>query len=244
MAGAPNGMCSKPKNPGCAVCTDGCSEALLGDVCVWHSCRMGTLEQVKCGCKSNPCVDGDSPGRMMRREYEIKKAAARGETLTYSDFAVIDTVGHFHCCGQSQNGDTDIARCGDMRVCEDCAPKHTKLEYYEGHGSSDDDSYEEVPEHWLTKPKEPVSKVTEWIHRPAYSKAIVGRQAQNKKVMYANIHANGPECSLFKDGQLITVNSADGAFAEAKTAKTLEDMEWWTWFAGWCEDCPKNLRAY
>lgn len=241
-AGRPNGMGSMPKNPGCAVCTEGCSEALQGDVCVWHFHRMGTLEQVQCGCKNNPCTYGDSPGRMMRRDYEIKKAATHGDILTYKDFAVIDSAGHFHCCGPSQNADTDIARCGDMRVCEDCAPKHKKLEYYEKQDSDDADSYEEICAHWFTKPEEP--KAPEWPQRTAYSMAIAARQFAKKKVMTVIIEPTGPTCSFFKEGKLFTINSAFSAMDAARNSTTGEDLEWWVWFASWCPDCPANLRAY
>jgi len=246
--GPPTGMGSMPMNPKCAVCTGGCSEALVGDVCVWHRDRMGTLIKVNCGCKSNPCVDGDSPGRMMRRNYEIKKASARDETLTYSDFAVIDTAGHFHCCGSSQNGDTDIAQCGDMRVCVDCAPKHSKLVYYEKQDSDDDDDdddddhYEEYPDHRFDKV--PEQKKPEWPHRAAYSSAIATRQYEKKKVMTCIIEPTGPTCSFFKDGQLKTVNSVFSVMEIARDSKSVEDLEWWIWFAGWCPDCPANLRKY
>ena len=121
------GMGTKPKNPGCSICTDGCSESLKGDLCLWHSHRMGSLTEVKCGCEETTwkCVEGDSTARRMRRDYEIRKAEERGESFRYFvDFAVIDSAGKLHCCGKSQNADLDIGSCGDMRVCGDCYHKH------------------------------------------------------------------------------------------------------------------------
>lgn len=239
-SGAPNGMGSMPKNPKCAVHTDGCSEALLGDVCVWHSCRMGSINHVGCGCKTNLCVNGDSPGRKMRRDYEIKKAEDRGETLTYEDFAVIDSFGHYYCCGSSQNADSDIALCGDMRVCTDCAPKHSKLEYYHKQNSSD----EEIPDHWLNKPEEPVSKVDRWQHHIKFLQGDVDRQNEYKHTKLTEMEPTGPVCWIVKDGIWIKVDSAITAFNAAKDAATLEEMEWWTWFAGWFMDCPASLRHF
>lgn len=129
-AGAPYGMGSMPQNPDCSVRTDNCSEAVEGDLCVWHVHRMGLLVLEKCGCYTRPCVVGDATGRCLRRDYEIKKAAARGISLDYSSFAVVDSSGQLYCCGTCQNADTDIGRCGDMKVCGDCSYQHTKLDLY------------------------------------------------------------------------------------------------------------------
>src|SRR5580692_9366072 len=101
-------------NVACGVNSVQCSQEMSKyPVCRWHHARMARWMNKQCGCKDNDVCDGDALGRMMFCQYyQIEK------------ITVIDCSGRWYCCGECQNTDTQVYRCGDLMICEDCVSTH------------------------------------------------------------------------------------------------------------------------
>lgn len=100
-------------NPLCSVVDSvSCSKEMADDVpdhmkqmCKWHRVRMATHVVMDCDCAlHNVCV-GDAIGRRIFRNY-----------YDCWEIPVHDGTG-LYCCGNCQNTDGQIRRCGRMNVC-------------------------------------------------------------------------------------------------------------------------------
>ncbi len=109
-------------NEKCASDSEFCSTEMATDIpegmkplCLWHRARMAYHVVIKCKCGPRDVCDGDGPARYLFRNYHNSW-----------DMGVIEMGGTIYCCGSAQNGDSDIYKCGCMRVCAGCVDDHKK----------------------------------------------------------------------------------------------------------------------
>lgn len=218
------GRMTDPRNQLCKLKSVTCSEAMSfaqKDLCFWHSRRMGTKKEYRCGCSSKwwPVVTGDSPGRNLVREYY---------GLDYDTTPTIDSSGQLYCCGPASSGATsgNFSTCGSMLVCENCRIHHVSVDPLE--------LEEEEPEDQTS---------SFWPHRENYEAAIITRIAAGQKIMYADVTPEGIQFIL-RDQLLgsLCVYSASTALVAAGRNPT--DADWWIWIAGWYDDCPQSIPKH
>jgi len=209
---------SGPNNPACKTSNAYCSIDLggPGDICYWHWCRMGSIGDIRCGCKQWKVVSGDSPGRMLcYRYYDIR------------DGPCIDMV-NFYCCSTCQNCDCYVAKCGQMYVCEDCVGNHnesylTNLKKY-SNDDSDDDAM--------------------WPFAESFRIAFANRMANPGTYWeYISITKNGIRTTT-KDPVYGVINIEDAKSAILASRLDPAKREWWEWIAGWYDDCPPMLTKW
>jgi hypothetical protein len=113
--------CSLPNNTKCKIRSDFCSEEMNSehdDLCLFHSMRMATVEEINCGCSSHVVLCGDATGRILYLHYR---------SLNSDDIAMVDSTGRLYCCGTCQNTDDYVTECGGMRVCAAHEAAHSHM---------------------------------------------------------------------------------------------------------------------
>ena len=110
----------------CALQSKRCSGPIEFYLCKAHFRRMGRTIMVKCDCRESEAISGDSIGRLNLKDYLtfLNTLSTTGDNVRVPD-CIEDSAGFLFCCSNS-TGDY-IAKCGEMRLCEDCIKLHTEV---------------------------------------------------------------------------------------------------------------------
>ena len=219
------GMSSMPKNPQCKLCTEGCSEAIKGDLCFWHHHRIAKVREYQCACPGKlwKTLVGDGTGRFLASEY-----------YQNDDLYKVDTASNFYC---SHAGDYHSYECGNLRLCSECKNDHPGCDNINNLPSGGDQ--------WTVE--DPVEDHSEdhsvWPSHSEYAYQLSQRMLNGQRYLVAVMTATGPTFSIpdVSFGGL-KVNSALSALIAA--GRNPKDAEWWVWIAGWYDDCPPGVTRH
>ncbi len=235
---------SYPYNEICATKSKCCSRSMAKEkICYWHWCRMGTEQEIRCGCSKRKIVNGDATGRSLYYNYNV---AIGGENVPTS---CIDMGGLVYCCSTCQNSDNYHWKCGEMFVCSGCKDQHveekmvdcTLSDEWNSSDSSEDDDDDHHEDYCDDKNKSS-------LYGEGFFDAVLERRRNGKKIFYGVCDLEGKMTYNARNhiyGSYTVRNARDAIFqAGCCSENENEEREWWIWLCGWYEDCPEGITRH